>query len=179
MMELAEMQMDESSQIAELNAPIPASDFPAREQPPRVPNGKVEALTRRAAAPLGIPEAQIVGLTKSHEHLAFRRACVAFLLCEAGLDRKDIAGAFHRSATWTDGSINAVKQRMESSAPFRASIEGVCEDLRLNSPVTAKFRSIRKVLASHHGLATSGDLTTAAALLTLADALVSTNEAEA
>jgi hypothetical protein len=175
MMELAEMQMDESSQIAQFNAPIPA-DVPARAQPSRAPNGKVAALVRHAAALLGIPEAD---LTKSHEQKAFRRACVAFLLCEAGLDRNDIAGALHRSATWTAGSINAVKQRMESSAPFRASIEGMGEDLRLASPVTARFRSIRKVLASHHGLAPSGDLTTAAALLTLADALVATDEAEA
>jgi hypothetical protein len=166
-------QPDESSEVAQFEAPALSS----KAQPPRAPNGKVDALVRHAAALLGIPEVDIVA--KSHERLAFRRAIIAYLLGEMGLDRNDIAGALHRSATWTAGSINAVKQRMESSAPFRASIEGMGEDLRLASPVTARFRSIRKVLASHHGLAPSGYLTTAAALLTLADALVATDEAEA
>jgi hypothetical protein len=178
MMELAEMQMDERSQVAQLNSPIPASDVPARAQPPRVPNGKMDALMRHAAALLGIPEAD---LTKSHERLAFRRACVAFLLTQAGLDRDDIASALHRSATWTTASINAVKQRTETSAPFRMNIEGMVEDLKLASPITARFRSIRKVLVCHHGGlgASAGELTMAAALLTLSDALVATDEAEA
>jgi hypothetical protein len=175
-MDLTEMHQSDESNASPLAPIVEAAS--SRSQPPRAPSAKIELLMQRAAAMLGIPEAQIVDLAKSSEHFSFRRKCVVYLLAEMGLDRTSLAGAFQRSASWINESISEVKERVDASRPFRLSVEGWVEDMRLASPVTQRFRSIRRALACHHGLASSGELTTTAALLTLADALAANDEAD-
>ena len=147
-------------------------------QQPSEPNTRFSKLVRAAAGLLGIPENEIVSATRSTDHLAFRRSCIAFLLYEMGFGRMEIAAAMSRSATWVDEALSAVRDRMGISAPFRLTMARMLDDIRLGSPVTARFRQIRAVIACQGGPASADALNTTAAMLTLADAIASQDEAE-
>jgi hypothetical protein len=131
-----------------------------------IQNQKADRLLHSAASLLGMPEDQIVGGSQIN---TFRRCCVAYLLCELGVDRKDVVVAMARSASWLDEALVTVRERVSSSSPFKVNLSAMLSELRLNSPVTSRFREIRKVLSNQGGHVSPDALSITTAMLTLAD----------
>jgi hypothetical protein len=140
-------------------------------------DNKVARLMRAAASLLNLP-ADALDASRWSEQRAFRSYCIAFVLDALGIDRTEIAVAMDRSGGWLDKALSLVRERIDSSQPFRLSMEGLIGDLRLSSPSIQKFKEIRRSIARQGPQATADTLTMASALIVLADVFTRNGEPE-
>jgi hypothetical protein len=140
-------------------------------------DNKVVRLMRAASVLLNLP-AEALEASRWPEHRAFRSYCVAYVLTELGIDRTEIAAAIDMSGSWLDHALSQVRERITTSAPFRLNMESLISDLRLSSPATQRFKEIRRSIARQGPQTTADTLTTAAALIVLADVFTRRGEPE-